>query len=177
MGSTSGRWGHLQAQSGGAREQGQNLVEFALVLPVILLLMIGGYNLGLLFLRVTDAGFIAQSAAVSAARYGGYTSALQQSVDRQIASSFLGGDRQHFTWRLETRGADGGAVCGDSDPEWPAPRRCTCNWGEQVAAVATYRWEFEALVYTWRGTYQTEKMALCWRGTVPGAPVTDPGGE
>lgn len=150
----------------GSRERGQNLVEFALVLPVIMLLMIGGYNLGVLFLRVTDAGFIAQSAAVSAARYGGYTAVLQQSVDQQITSSFLGGDRQHFSWHLETRGAGGDTVCGGSTP-------CTCNWGEQVAAVTTYQWEFNAVLYTWHGTYQTEKTALCWRGTVPGAPAAD----
>lgn len=153
-----------------SREHGQNLVEFALVLPVVLLLMIGGYSLGLLFLRITDAGFIAQSAAVSAARYGGYTPALGQSIDAQVKASFLGGDPQHFAWWLETRSAGGGRVCGRPGPDRPGPGTCTCNWGEQVVVVATYYWEVDALIYSWQGTYQTEKSALCWRGVVPGGP-------
>jgi hypothetical protein len=159
-------------RSPSSRERGQNLVEFALVLPVILILMIGAYNLGLLFLRITDAGFIADAGAVAAARYGGHTDALAQSVNDQVSHSFLSGER-NFSWRLETRSAAGELVCSGGpgpDPGIPSPR-CTCNWGEQVVFVASYGYRVDALFYAWQGTYRTEKSALCWRGIVPGGPA------
>ncbi len=150
------------------RERGQNLLEFALVLPVIMILMIGGYNVGLLFLRTTDAGYIAQSAAATAARYGGDTTALQESVSQQVQGSFLGGDATNFSWHVETRTPGGSTVCAPSEPGANSRLRCTCTWGQQVAVVTSYRWRFDAVFYIFQGTYQTQKTALCWRGGMPG---------
>lgn len=177
----------------GDRERGQNpslrsgqaLLEFALVLPAVIVLMIGGYNFGLLFLRLTDAGFIAQSAATAAARYGGDTDALHRSVEAQLAQSFIGGDRRHFRWWVETRAADGAPLCVPPEPEPELPPDagqspaaasgsvCTCNWGEQAVVVARYEWVLDAGLYAWRGVWAAEKAALCWRGTVPGGPEPD----
>ncbi len=149
-------------------ERGQNLVEFALVLPVLLLIIIGGYNLGLLWLRISDADFIAQSTATAAARYGGYSAEVQQAVDTQLQSSFLAADRQNFSWRLETNTPDGGPVCGGGpvDTDVPGPRQCRCNWGERVTVITTYHWRVDALSFHWQNTYTSSKSALCWRGVI-----------
>ncbi len=165
------------AEKGSDGERGQNLVEFALVLPVLLVLMIGGYNLGLLWLRISAADYVAQTAAVAAARYGGYTSGLQHSVDTEARNSFLGGDLANFSWRLETASIGGSVSCdgrpGPVDGEGasgslPSPIGCTCNWGEQVTVVTSYHWKLDAVVYKWENTYQSVKSALCWRGTTGG---------
>ncbi len=150
------------------RERGQNLVEFALVLPVIMILMVGGYNLGVLFLRITDASYIAQSGAATAARYGGDTTALQESINQQVQGSFLSGDSTNFSWHVETRTSDGSTVCAPSESRANGRLRCTCTWGQQVAVVTSYQWKFDALFYVFQGTYQTQKTALCWRGGTPG---------
>ncbi len=151
--------------------RGQALVEFALVLPVLVLLMVGGYHLGLLYLRVTDVGYIAQSAVLDAARYGGDTAALRGSVDEQVAHSFIGKGNRDFAWHVETRSVSGVTVCGAPGPtgeDGGYGVTCTCRWGERVAVVATYRWELDLLVTRWHGLYQAEKTALCWRGLGPG---------
>lgn len=154
------------------RQAGQNLVEFALVLPVLMLLMLGGYNLGLVWLRISDAAYIAQSAATMAARYGGETPELRAAIQQQVRNSFLHADAANFSWRVETHTAEGELLCGGPGPlpdggPGPGPQ-CKCNWGEQITVITSYRWSLSALVFTWTDTYESPKSALCWRGTANG---------
>lgn len=157
---------------GSRKERGQNLVEFALVLPVLVLLMVGGYTIGLVWLRVSDTAYIAQSAATMAARYGGETSELREAIATQVKNSFLAGDAANFSWHMETHSAEGQPLCGDPGPAsegGPGPRPgCKCNWGEQVTIVTEYRWKFNVVGLTLGGTYESPKTALCWRGTTNG---------
>ncbi len=149
-------------------ELGQNLVEFALVLPVLLILMIGGYNVGLLLLRLSDAAYVAQVSAASAARFGGYTPAVWHTVDEQIKSSFLGSDQANVSWRLDTVLPNDQSCLGNTFQVGTSTADsggCTCSWGDQVKLVVTYRWKLNAVLYTWEGSYEAEKRALCWRGT------------
>lgn len=164
----------------GTRESGQNLVEFALVLPVVILLMVGGYNLGVLLLRITDAGYIAQDAAVMAARYGGTNDSFLATVEQRVSASFLSG-ADGFIWRLETRDPGSGAVTcrtndnygGGGGPDGLV-RYCTCDWGQEVTVIASYHYDINIGPANFSNVYQTEKSVLCWRGTVPDG-ASDPG--
>ncbi len=152
-------------------EAGQNLVEFALVLPVLLLIVIGGLNLALLWLRVEALEYAVQDVAVAAARYGGYSPELQQAMNGDVQNSLLGSDLSNFSWHLETWTADGAHRC--TSPAMHVPggsvtRNCQCSWGDRVVVVARYHWSLDAVVYRWEGDYERPSSALCWRGTVPG---------
>lgn len=56
--------------------KGQALVEFAIVTPVMLLIILGGVSVGLLLLNRTELQHAAQEAAVSGAMEGGCAGAL-----------------------------------------------------------------------------------------------------
>jgi Flp pilus assembly protein TadG len=140
------------------RDAGQSLVEFALILPALLLLMVGGYSVGRLLLQVSEAGYIAQAAATSAARYGGAASELSRQVDDNIAHSFLAGAK-NLKWQVVTRGADGDVSCSGAT--------CHCVFGEEVAVTVGYTWEVDLVLAKLKGDYQAEKTVLCQRGIDP----------
>jgi hypothetical protein len=107
-----------------------------------------------------------------AARYGGETPELRAAIQQNVRHSFLNADAANFSWRVETRSAEGELLCGGPGPlpdggPGPGPQ-CTCNWGEQVTVITSYHWSVNALVFTWTDTYESPKSALCWRGTANG---------
>jgi Flp pilus assembly protein TadG len=139
-------------------EAGQNLVEFALILPALLVLLVGGFSVGRLLLQISDAAYIAQAAATSAARYGGSAAELSRQTDDNLAHSFLAG-AQNLKWLVVTRDASGGVSCSGTT--------CRCVFGETVAVVVTYTWEVDLVLGKLHGDYKTEKSVLCWRGLDP----------
>jgi Flp pilus assembly protein TadG len=149
------RVGMSARRRGHGPEQGQTMVEFALVAATLLLLLIVGSQLVILQLRVTDAGHIASQAAVEAARYGGESPELKTSIQHMVKNSFLDPDRVY--WRVETRAPDGGTLCKE---------HCQCQNGQQVAVVVTFKYELQ---FFWQasGEHTSEAMSLCWRGLIP----------
>lgn len=139
-------------------ETGQSLVEFALILPALLLLIVGGYSVGRLLLQVSEAGYVAQATATSAARYGGSATELNQQVGDNIAHSFLAGAK-NLKWQVITRGTGGDVTCSGST--------CQCVFGETVAVSVSYTWEVDLVLAQLHGDYSAEKNDLCQRGLDP----------
>ncbi len=140
-----------------APERGQNVVEFALVLPIVLVLVFGGLQAGMVYFQLTDASYIAAQAATQSARYGGYSFPVHDYVIRALESTTI--DPGRFTWRVDTIDMFGYPSCTKGN--------CPCSYNDQTAVTVTYRWRFSILVHTWEGTYQTTKTALCWRSLEP----------
>jgi Flp pilus assembly protein TadG len=73
------KWMHCRT-----RATGTSLVEFALVLPVLVLLVIGGMSLFVRNLYRNSLDAAAEQAAWAAARTGGDRAAVQSAVERAI---------------------------------------------------------------------------------------------
>src|SRR6266540_6382351 len=67
-----------------SRESGASLVEFALVLPVLLMLVLGGISLFVRSVYRDSLDEAAEQAAWAAARTGGDQAAVQAAVQRSI---------------------------------------------------------------------------------------------
>ncbi len=142
-----------------AGERGQALVEFALVLPVLVLLLLVSIESSRLLLAKMAADRIARESAEMAASVGAPTSEVWAYVDAQVAD--LGstlGDVQRL--RLVIRNRSQAERC---QIVYPATASCRAAYGDWVQVTVEVR------VSTWFGNVdlRASHLASAWRAFTP----------
>jgi hypothetical protein len=134
--------------------KGQALLEFSLVLPALLMIMIGIIEIGRLFIVIQSVQTMTDDLAVAAARWGGYESGL----DTMLGTVPLV-DTGDYAWQVNTLDTGGTPVCTSGT--------CVCDYGEVVQVTAQYPEHLTIVFWQWPVTIDADKRRVCWRGGAP----------
>lgn len=135
---------------------GQALVEFALVAPVLLMLLIGILEFGRVIGQYFALSFVMQNVSTDAARRGGYGAELDLVLH---SHRFPWLDPDQVTYTVNTQDASGAMVCTTAD--------CSCDYGDYVVVEGAYPTRLRILFFSADLTLETRHLLHCWRGGAP----------
>lgn len=143
-----------------AREKGQSLIEFALVLPILLLLIIGIFEFGRVFLEYYNLVSLTQNAAQAAARLGGHG----PGVELVMQNNHLPPVRiEDVKIQVDTLAADDGSVLCDG----AVVSYCQCEYGDVIRTTTAYPTRVRILGFREDLTLRAKSTLFCWRGGAP----------
>jgi Flp pilus assembly protein TadG len=137
-------------------QRGQSLVEFALVLPVLLMILIGVFEFAIAFARNLGLNYIMEHVAGDAARLGGYTTQLEAVKDQ---NTFPFVDTDKITFSVKTQEPDGTYACTSGT--------CACTYGQYVEVNGVYPTSVRILFFKADFDLTTRHLLHCWRGGAP----------
>jgi Flp pilus assembly protein TadG len=151
-------WRHTLSSLKSKSTHGQALVEFVLVLPIALMILLGVIEFGMLFSEYIFLQMAADHVAQGAARLGGDVPALATVKDN---STIAWMDSTDVAFTVDTLDPDGTVICdGTTDT-------CRCDYGEFVRVTAAYDTDMHILFFQADLTLETEDSLYCWRGGSP----------
>jgi Flp pilus assembly protein TadG len=131
--------------TGRRSERGQSAVEFALVIPVMLLFLLGIFQVGITFFHQEAVQTAARDGARAGAIHTGSTFAqIQGYVDAAVRANAANLDKSPSTLVVTSRCA----VPPSSTPT-------TCDAGDTIYVTVTYPWKIGALAFSKSGTLST----------------------
>lgn len=138
------------------REAGQAIVEFVLIVPLLLMILIGIFQFGRLFAEYLLLDFMMEHVAQASARLGGYSSDLDIVLDNHLYPLL---DKDRIAYQVNTMDEDGNTVCGTGD--------CTCDYGEYTVVETQYPTSVQVLFFRSSLVLKTKSTLHCWRGGAP----------
>jgi hypothetical protein len=135
---------------------GQALVEFALVAPVLLMLLIGILEFGRVIGQYFALSFVMQDVSTDAARRGGYGPELDLMLQ---GHQFPWLDADNITYDVNTQDESGLEICSTGD--------CLCDYGDYVVVESQYPTGLRILFFKADLTLKTRHILHCWRGGAP----------
>jgi Flp pilus assembly protein TadG len=125
-------------------ERGQTAVEFALMIPVMLLFLLGIFQIGITFFNKESLQTAARDGARAGAIHTGSTPAvITQDVIDAVKANAVGLDTSQLTIN----------VAGIDNPE--APNGTLWDQGDIVDVTVTYPWKIGVLAFSKNGTLTT----------------------
>jgi Flp pilus assembly protein TadG len=134
------------------------LVEFALVLPILLLVMLGVIEFGMLFAEYIFLQVSTDHVAQGAARLGGNVPALS-TVKNNSYIAWMDPSQAQFT--VDTLDTDGAVLCNG------ASSTCQCEYGDFVRVTGEYDTDLRILFFQADLTLGVQDSLFCWRGGSP----------
>ena len=126
-------------------EGGQTAVEFAVVIPVLLLLLLGIFQIGITYYNNESLQTSARDGARAGAIHTGSTLAqIQAYVDAAVRSNAAG---------LDTSTSKLVVTSGCTLPPSTAPT--ACDQGDTIDVTVTYPWTIGVLAFSQSGTLTT----------------------
>ena len=126
------------------QERGQTAVEFALVIPVMLLFLLGIFQIGVTFFNNESLQTSARDGARAGAIHTGATVAqIQAYVDAAVRDNAVGLDTS--TTKLVVS-----SFC--------SPDPTQCNQGDTIDVTVTYPWKIGVMAFSKSGTLTTHTM-------------------
>lgn len=154
---TDGIVGRMRGDEGPG-ESGQALAEFALILPMLLLVLLGVIEFGMLFSEYIFLQVATDHVAQGAARLGGDVPALA-TVENNSYIAWMNPAQAQFT--IDTLDTDGSVLCdGGADT-------CQCEYGDFVRVTGEYDTDLRLLFFNADLTLETQDSLFCWRGGAP----------
>ena len=138
------------------RETGQALVEFALVLTVLFMLLLGIFEFGRVFLEYVGLSYAMGNIAQAAARLGGADPAIQTVLERHALPPLVV-KRIELTWAIAD--PDGTVRCTGAT--------CRCDYGQVVQLTGHYPTQVQILGFRAQMQLRVEQAVFCWRGGMP----------
>ena len=135
---------------------GQALVEFALILPLVLMLLVGMLEFGRLYGEFFGLHLVMEHVSSDAARLGGYGPELDAVL---LGHSFPFLDPTRVRYHVHTQAPDGELVCSTGT--------CTCEYGQYVVVEGRYPTGVQILFFRRSLTLETRHVLHCWRGGAP----------
>ncbi len=142
--------------------QGQSLVEFALVLPLLLMLVLSVIEFGILFTELIQLHTVTGNLTTAAARLGGDDQDALKTILLNSASTPFKPDQVEMS--VDTLHPDGAIICIDSETSEP----CKCDYGDVVRVTTEYHADINILGFHVDDvTLSATNVAVCWRGGRP----------
>jgi len=139
-----------------AKQRGQSLLEFALVIPALLILILGIIEFGKVFVQYFGLLYTADNVAQASARLGGDGPALD-AVQNNNRLPFINNAQVART--VNTLDTSGNVVCST----YP----CTCNYGQVTRVRLSHPATIRILFIRYDLTLTTTNTSVCWRGGAP----------
>lgn len=140
------------------REHGQALIEFALVLPVLLMVLIGLLEFGRLYMEYFNLTYQTNHVAQAAARLGGNVPELDLVLHNNYLPPLRSAD---VTLQIDTLDPDGGLQCAGSSAT------CLCEYGDVIRVTTRYPTSVRILGFHQDIGLQASATLFCWRGGAP----------
>lgn len=140
------------------KESGQAMAEFAMVLPILLLVMLGVIEFGMLFAEYIFLLEATGSVAQGAARLGGNVAALSTVEDNSYIAWM---DPSHARFTVDTLDPAGTLMCDGSMDT------CQCEYGDSVRITGEYDTALRILFFNADLTLVVQDSLFCWRGGAP----------
>jgi Flp pilus assembly protein TadG len=122
-------------------ERGQAAVEFALVIPVMLLFLLGIFQIGITYYNNESLDTSARDGARAGAIHTGWSAAqIKGFVDAAVRANAVGLDTS--TTKLVVT-----SFC--------SPDPAVCNQGDTIDVTVTYPWKIGVLAFSQSGTLST----------------------
>lgn len=134
------------------------MAEFAMVLPILLLVLLGVIEFGMLFSEYIFLLDATGSVAQGAARLGGNVSALSTVEDNSYIAWM---DPSHAQFTVDTLDPDGTLVCDGSTDT------CECEYGDSIRVTGEYETSLHILSFHADLTLVAQDSLFCWRGGAP----------
>jgi Flp pilus assembly protein TadG len=126
-------------------ERGQTAVEFALVIPVMLLFLLGIFQIGITYYHNESLQTSARDGARAGAIHTGSTLAqIQAYVDAAVRANAVGLDTSTSTLVVAS---------GCTLP--PSTAATACDQGDTIDVTVTYPWKIGVLAFSKSGTLTT----------------------
>jgi hypothetical protein len=140
------------------RKPGQALVEFALILPVLLVVLISILEFGRLYMEYFNLHYLTNNTAQAAARLGGDVAEL----DLVIGSHQLPPLRiENVAVSIDTLSSSGAVQCSG------ASATCVCEYGDVIRVSTRYPTSISILGFQQEIALQASSTLFCWRGGAP----------
>jgi len=139
-------------------DSGQAMAEFALILPLLLLVLLGVVEFGMVFAEYIFLQVANDHVAQGAARLGGNVPELA-TVENNSYIAWMDPSQARFT--VDTLEPNGTVACDGTS------NTCRCEYGDFVRVTAEYDTALHILLFHADLTLEVQDSLFCWRGGAP----------